>query len=172
MDACAKAGLWQRALELLDEILEENKSNSIVPNAFTYTVAIAACSNGGQWERALELLSQMSEHNIKANTVTYNTVLSALARGSTNKMKKVVKQQMTNLYLRNDMERGSNILATSKYGQQQDEDVASSAYQYVQPLQETVADDKDQLWRKALDLLDQMKTVGVKAGTLLLRLSS
>jgi len=163
MDACAKAGLWQRALELLDEILVENKSNSIVPNAFTYTVAIAACSNGGQWERALELLSQMGEHNIKANTVTYNTVLSALARGSTNKMKKVVKQQMTNIYLRNDMEHGSNTPSTSKYGQQQDEDLASSPYPYIQPLQETVADDKDQLWRKALDLLDQMKKVGVKA---------
>jgi pentatricopeptide repeat protein len=56
MTACAKAKMWKKALELLDEM----EQNGIAANEITYSVAIKACGNGGQWERALALLEKVS----------------------------------------------------------------------------------------------------------------
>jgi pentatricopeptide repeat protein len=57
IDACAKGRMWQRALELLDEM----EKNGVTPNAITYSVAITACGNGGQWEKALCLLDEVRQ---------------------------------------------------------------------------------------------------------------
>lgn len=50
--ACAKAGLWEKALDLLKEMEEEG----IAPTGVIYSVTITACGNGGQWQKALDLL--------------------------------------------------------------------------------------------------------------------
>jgi pentatricopeptide repeat protein len=54
--ACAKAKMWKKALELLDEM----QQNGIAPTEVTYSVAISACGNGGQWRKALGLLELVS----------------------------------------------------------------------------------------------------------------
>jgi len=55
--ACAKARMWRDALELLDDMQE----NNVLPNEYTYSAVITACGNGGQWNRALELLDQVGK---------------------------------------------------------------------------------------------------------------
>ena len=79
MDACAKGKRWKQALKLLDEMKDER---GIVPNEVTYGVAVNACGNGGQWERALELLDQMKAMNLKVNTITYNSAITALSKAA------------------------------------------------------------------------------------------
>lgn len=160
MDACAKAGSWQRALELLDEMILES-NGAVKPNAYTYTVAITACSNGGQWERALVLLQQMKQQNIKVSTITYNAVISALAKGSTSKMKRAVKHQMVSASLYNRMESGNSKGHSSADSVQLKENKDGSNKHSAQEFNDS--NEKDQLWSKALDLLEQMKREGVKA---------
>ena len=62
----------------MDEMIEKG----IPPNEFTYSVAITACGNGGQWPKALELLDKMRSMDMKINTITYNSAISALAKAA------------------------------------------------------------------------------------------
>jgi len=144
IDLCAKAGLWKQSLDLLDEM----RSKGISPNGFTYSVAISACGKGGQWERSLELLYQMKERGIHVNTITYNAAIGALANASSKNMRQALKEERSKKYLDRVLENGDstfmgNGLSTiQSYGQFQS--------------------DENQLWRKALNLIDQMKENGVK----------
>ena len=55
MDCCGKAGQWEVALSLLQEM----KDAGPVPDRMTYNTAMDACAKGGQWQRALEILQGM-----------------------------------------------------------------------------------------------------------------
>lgn len=141
MDVCAKAGMWRQSLDLLDEMREKG----IFPNGFTYSVAIAACGKGGQWERALELLYQMREKGIHINTITYNAAISALASASTKNMRQILKEERSKEYLSRVMEDGEGFSSTTSY-----------------PSTSFGKSENSQLWRKALNLIDQMKETGVQ----------
>ena len=78
IEACAKARMWKRALELLDEMDE----NGIAPSDVTYSVTITACGNGGQWEKALEILETMREKNLSINLITYNAAITAISKAA------------------------------------------------------------------------------------------
>ena len=141
MDLCAKAGMWKQSLDLLDEMRERG----IFPNGYTYSVAIAACGKGGQWERSLELLYQMKEKDIQINTITYNAAISALASASTKNMRQTLKEERSKEYKEkgesfSSLESGSYMYDSSSFRQSE----------------------QNQLWRKALNLVDQMKEAGVK----------
>ena len=96
----------------------------------------------------------MREKGISINTITYNAAIAALARSSTKKMREVVKQQMTSVYLRHDMEHG--IIERGDEG-----DYVLEAYEEKLRFGSLLDTDEDQLWRKAMNLLDQMKKEGV-----------
>jgi pentatricopeptide repeat domain-containing protein 1 len=71
IDACAKAGQWERALSLLVAM----KSVGVTPNVRTFNCAIAACDKGnGQWERAMYLLNEMRVAGVPPDAVTFNSV--------------------------------------------------------------------------------------------------
>ena len=77
IDACAKRGQWEHALEMLAEA----KRKGIEADAITYNSVINACAQGGQWERALEMLAEAKREGIEANAITYNSVINACAKG-------------------------------------------------------------------------------------------
>ncbi|CAN0573166.1 unnamed protein product, partial [Ectocarpus sp. 12 AP-2014] len=52
MDAYAKAGLWEKALELLAEA----RSQGLSPNIVTFTTAVEACASAGKFDVVLSLL--------------------------------------------------------------------------------------------------------------------
>lgn len=56
INACAKGGQWELALELLREMRQRR---DLAPNAITYNAAIDACTSGGEWQRALSLFDEM-----------------------------------------------------------------------------------------------------------------
>ena len=80
MEVCASTKHWEKALHLLQEMQKDN----IKPTEVTFSAAISACGNARQWEAALELLREMKRHpiNITPSKMTYNNVLTALARAS------------------------------------------------------------------------------------------
>lgn len=56
--ACGRAGQWERALSLLDEMGTQREE--LCPSIFAINAAIAACARAAQWERALGLLYRMT----------------------------------------------------------------------------------------------------------------
>jgi len=158
--ACARGKMTQRALELLDEVKEKGlpldayvytaaidacakgrlwrealhvlgdmKLNGVIPNDFTYSAAITACGNGGQWERALALVDKMREEEMRISTVTYNAAISALAKASR-----------------------SNARRSTDRSISEDIGTAKESARYIEG-----GIDGSQLWRKALELIEQMK---------------
>jgi len=158
--ACARGNMSIKALELLDEVkeiglpldayvytaaidacakgrmwkkaldvLEDMKQNGVIPNDFTYSAAITACGNGGQWERALDLIDKMKENEMGISTVTYNAAISALAKAS-----------------RSNARRSTGFSISEDF----------QIHQKTVPCIEGGIDG-EQLWRKALDLIEQMK---------------
>jgi len=158
--ACAKGNMIKKALELLEEVkerdlpldayiytsvinactkvrmwrkaldlLEEMEKKGVLPNEFTYSAVITACGNGGQWERALGFLNEMREKRMKISTITYNAAIAALAKAS-----------------RSNMRRSKSDFLSK------DVDIGKSG-----PYNIEGGIDEEQLWRKALDLIEQMK---------------
>lgn len=52
MGACGKAGQWEKALSLLEEIAD----SGFAPNAISYNTAAAACARAEEWDRAQEIV--------------------------------------------------------------------------------------------------------------------
>jgi len=54
-------------------------------NAFlaakAFNAAIGACEKGHQWERAVQLLAAMSGCRLRADAITYDSLVSACDRG-------------------------------------------------------------------------------------------
>lgn len=78
IEACAKAKMWKKALDLLHEM----ETKGIPPSEVTYSVTITACGNGGQWEKALDLLTVMREKNMPINLIAYNSAITALSKAA------------------------------------------------------------------------------------------
>jgi len=157
--ACARGRMSIRALELFDEVkekglpldaylytasidacakgrlwkkalylFEEMKQNGVEPNDFTYSAVINACGKGGQWEKSLELIDQMRQEEMKISTITYNAAIAAVAKAARSNTR-----QST---------RGTKIkyIGTDKV-----------ATRYIEG-----GIDETQLWRKGLELIEQM----------------
>lgn len=51
-------------------------------SVITYSSLISACEKAGQWELALELFQEMLREQCTPNTVTFNSLITALAQGA------------------------------------------------------------------------------------------
>jgi pentatricopeptide repeat protein len=120
------------------ELLDEMEDNGVPPNEVSYSVCITACGNGGQWEKALQLLNLMKEKSMQTNLITYNAAITALSKASKRTAKFRDKQMATEQYA---LDATENNTASSTMG--------SSGID-------------DQLWEKALNLLDQMRADGIQ----------
>ncbi|CAK9018568.1 unnamed protein product [Durusdinium trenchii] len=73
-NACADAGEWQRALEVVNAMLSQGPS---ARSTETMNVAMSACEKATQWERTLELLQCLCEVALSPSQTSVNVVLSA-----------------------------------------------------------------------------------------------
>ncbi|CAM9959516.1 unnamed protein product, partial [Ectocarpus sp. 8 AP-2014] len=62
MGACGKAGQWEKALSLLEEIAD----SGFAPNAISYNTAAAACARAEEWDRAQEVVERGREAGVIA----------------------------------------------------------------------------------------------------------
>ncbi|CAM9172475.1 unnamed protein product [Scytosiphon promiscuus] len=74
MSACAKAGNWALALEVMDK---GRRLDGLHPNRVTYNTAISACGRGGESDRAVRLLRDMRLDGLAPNAISYNSAIAA-----------------------------------------------------------------------------------------------
>ncbi|KAK3280658.1 hypothetical protein CYMTET_11513 [Cymbomonas tetramitiformis] len=74
MVACGNGGRWELALQLLQEVQEQDdlRLDTALCNA-----AINACLSGAQWESALSVLQLMKQEGVERDTKTYAALISA-----------------------------------------------------------------------------------------------
>ncbi|CAM9608691.1 unnamed protein product [Ectocarpus sp. 13 AM-2016] len=80
MEACARGGVMDLALELLDRVLMFHPRDERIVTA-AFHGAIKACGNGGQWEEATSLLQRMRQDSLAVVTSReYNAAIMACCR--------------------------------------------------------------------------------------------
>lgn len=78
MSACARAGNWALALEVMDK---GRRRDGLHPTRVTYNTAISACGRGGEADRAVRLLREMKLDGLSPNAISYNSAIAACAVG-------------------------------------------------------------------------------------------
>eukprot|EP00903_Cladosiphon_okamuranus_P015642 g14444.t1 len=89
IEACAKAGQWEHALKLLEEISEIGLSPCVV----SYNSAIAACAGADQWEKAVALLDEMRELGLAPVSSTFLPAIEACQRAGEGKLAYALTKQ-------------------------------------------------------------------------------
>lgn len=78
IDACAKSGQLERALE----VLEGMRRARVTPGLVTFNALISACgTGGGKWRRALEFVVEMVDSGVKPDAFTLTLALAACEAG-------------------------------------------------------------------------------------------
>ena len=85
ISACESAGEWQRALGILQTMMDasaEEAACSPKPNLYCFNAAISACEKGGAWVEAVDLYERMLNEggSLKPNFVTLNSLIVALEK--------------------------------------------------------------------------------------------
>lgn len=82
ISACEAAGEWQRALGVLDTMIETTSdvSGSDSLNLYCFNCAISACEKGGAWVEALEIYERMMDLGdpVSPNFITLSSLVLAL----------------------------------------------------------------------------------------------
>ena len=82
ISACEAAGEWQRALGILQSLLDDGDDNDLPElslNLYCFNAAISACEKGGAWVEALDIYERILEHeSLQPNFVTLNSLIVAL----------------------------------------------------------------------------------------------
>lgn len=71
MTAFVRAGLWERALD----VMATAKEKGVRLTEGSYTAGLMACEKGGQWALALELLKEMHLVGMSPSTFAYNAAI-------------------------------------------------------------------------------------------------
>lgn len=75
MSACARAGVWRLALE----VMEAARERELVPTQVTYNTAISGCARAGEAEMALALLREMPGACLSPDAFSFNAAIAACA---------------------------------------------------------------------------------------------
>ncbi|KAG5178131.1 hypothetical protein JKP88DRAFT_350398 [Tribonema minus] len=168
ISACALSGEWQRGVELLEGMLKGPHAlppsllafnaacwrstegmlrgpHALPPSLLAFNAAMSACERARQWRKALQLLKQAEGLGLKPDVITYNTAISACAKGGQWNMALGLLATMRNQGVRPD--RISYNAAISACA--------------------SVAGDDAMAFKKAIELLDEMRRRGLKADKLL-----
>jgi pentatricopeptide repeat domain-containing protein 1 len=83
ISSCEAAGEWQRALGVLQMMMDDDadlENDSSLLNLYCFNAAISACEKGGAWVEALELYERMLDigGSIYPNFVTLSSLVVAL----------------------------------------------------------------------------------------------
>ena len=83
ISACEAAGQWQRALAILQSMIDSNPEGNEAKflNLFCFNAAISSCEKGGAWVEALEVYERMISYGgpLQPNFVTLSSLVLALA---------------------------------------------------------------------------------------------
>lgn len=71
LKACATAGLWEKALEMLQEM----RASGVNRSESSFVVAMKACGDAGRWEEALALMDDMRRDGVIPMETTYTTAV-------------------------------------------------------------------------------------------------
>lgn len=83
ISACARGGLWEDGIRLLEELRQVDSVDVIA-----YTATITGCEYAGEWKRAFQLLEMMRKDGVEPNEVTMASVIGACATACANAAKK------------------------------------------------------------------------------------
>lgn len=81
--SCVKAGMWEDALRLFDNLEMEcqiNTQECLRPDIDIFTAAIWACDMGSKPDRAIELLKLAKYNGLKRQTSTFDAALSCMMK--------------------------------------------------------------------------------------------
>ena len=82
ISACEAAGQWQRALAILQDILDDSKGNKQDLNIYYFNACISACEKGEAWVEALDIYERMmADDDLPLpNEITVMSLVLALGR--------------------------------------------------------------------------------------------
>jgi len=92
ISACARGGLWEEGLRLLQELRE---TFGVAPDVVAYTAAMNGCEYAGEWKEAFKLLEMMRKDGVEPNQVTMGAVISSCAVASGNAVKRGEEHEAT-----------------------------------------------------------------------------
>ena len=117
ISACESAGQWQRALGILQTVMDGNSNNKGL-NLYCFNAAISACEKGGAWIEALDLYERMMDQGgkISPNFVTLNSLIVALDKAgqeelAQSKYEEARRMKIVNPWRKTLDERKEEILA-------------------------------------------------------------
>ncbi|KAL3924176.1 MAG: hypothetical protein SGILL_001210 [Bacillariaceae sp.] len=151
MRACARGGKSQRALSLLEVV----KDKGLPLDSYCYTAVIDACAKGGKWRKAQELFNEMEERGIEASGVTYSVTISALGNGLQ------WEKALWMLNVMRDKKMTVNLITYNAAITALAKSARETAKRSVRQ-NGSVGKEAEELWPKALGLLDQMKEDGIE----------
>ena len=79
IDALAKSGQWERALELVADLEDGAGGANARPDSHVYGAAMRACSRAKQWQKVVELHERSRLHKVPPTAYTLAPALSACA---------------------------------------------------------------------------------------------
>jgi len=141
--ACAKGRMSKKSMQLL----KDAKEKKMPLDAFIYTATIDACAKAHEYEDALDLLSDMKNNNVLPNEYTYSSVITAC--GNCGQWKKA-------LDLLDTMKKNGMKVSTITYNSVISA-LSKGARQSIKGASDTKTDPQN-LWIKALELLEEMKS--------------
>jgi tetratricopeptide (TPR) repeat protein len=83
ISACEAAGQWQRALGVLQSILDDSENAQKDPddglNLYCFNAAMSACQKGGAWVECLEIYEKLKSHGgaLSPNSVSLSSLVLA-----------------------------------------------------------------------------------------------
>lgn len=80
ISACEAAGEWQRALHLLQQMMDDQDESEAL-NLYCFNAAISACEKGGAWVEALEVYERMKgsgRKELRPTIITLSSLVQAV----------------------------------------------------------------------------------------------
>jgi len=154
--ACARGGQTKRAIGLVEVM----KDRGLKLDVYAYTSVIDACKQARLWRRALDFLNDMKEDGIKPNAVTYSVVIAACGNGGQWRKALELLDEMKEQKIKiNVITYNSVITALAKSSKT----MSQGQITITSPDEKReTPPDRDQLWYKALRILEMMKADGIK----------
>jgi len=108
ISSCEAAGEWQRALWVLQTIIDKSKDMPSSLNIYCWNAALSACEKGGAWVEALDLYERMLESPFKPNVVTINSMMEALDKADQKELAQSIYDEALELGLLNPWKTTTN----------------------------------------------------------------
>ncbi|CAM9436794.1 unnamed protein product, partial [Choristocarpus tenellus] len=137
IDACAKGGRWEQALDLLEEMVKHR----LFPSLVSYNSAMDACAKEGRHDGDLEIYCFLLLKGLAAplpDAVSFNTCINACGKGRKPELARGLLSRMRACGVKPDVVTYNALLSV-----------------------EGIRDEDGEGWQRALALLEEMKRDGL-----------